>query len=163
MRSQAIQTDSLGLADTALVAGMGGALSALLGILSGWSQGSELFDTALRTAGGQIGAAGDGDRIAMAFRWMRAAGYGSAAAGEVLTGSMRQTAIRGAPIRTSMWSVRAGFAERGHGRRSWSMLIGLSVVGGREMLGRARGSAYGGGRRRGEQLAGRGQLCSAAV
>ena len=83
---QAIQTDSLGLADSALVAGVGGALSALLGILSGWSQGSELFDTALRTADGQIGAAGDGDRIAIAFRWMWAAGYVSAAAGEVLNG-----------------------------------------------------------------------------
>ncbi|MEU0884375.1 hypothetical protein ABZ345_37785 [Lentzea sp. NPDC005914] len=83
---QSIQADSVGLADTALVAGMGGALIGLLGILSGWSQGSELFDGALRAADGQIGAASDGDRIAMAFRWMSAAGYVSSAAGEVLDG-----------------------------------------------------------------------------
>jgi hypothetical protein len=83
---QAIQTDAVGLADAALVAGMGGAVTGLLGVLSGWSQGAELFDTALRTADGQIGAAGDGDRIAMALRWMWAAGYVGAAMGEAVTG-----------------------------------------------------------------------------
>ncbi|MEV6872197.1 hypothetical protein [Amycolatopsis sp. NPDC051128] len=83
---QAIQTESLGLADAALLAGMGGGLSALLGILSGWSQGSDLFDTALAATDARIGGAGDGERVAMAFRWLLAAGYAGGAMGEVLDG-----------------------------------------------------------------------------
>lgn len=80
----AMQTETVGLADAALLVGMAGALTGLLGVLSGWSQGAELFGTALRTTDGQIGAAGDGDRIAMAFRWMAAAGYVGGAIGEAL-------------------------------------------------------------------------------
>lgn len=66
----AIQRDSVGLADATLVAGMTGGLTSFLGILSAWSQGSALFDTALRATDGMVADAGDGERIAMALRWL---------------------------------------------------------------------------------------------
>ncbi len=81
----AIQRDSVGLGDAALLTGMAGGLAGLLGVLSGWSQGGELFGNALGTADGLVVGAGDGEKIAMALRWLWDAGYVGGALGETVT------------------------------------------------------------------------------
>lgn len=78
----AIQKETQGLADATLVAGMGGALAGLLGIMSGWNEGSAQFGQALQITDGRIAGSGKGERIAMAFRWLWDAGYIGAAMGE---------------------------------------------------------------------------------
>jgi hypothetical protein len=82
----AIQRDSLGLGDAALVAGMTSGLVGLLGVISGWDAGSRLFGTALGGADALVAAAGDGERISMAVAWILDAGYAGAAAAGALDG-----------------------------------------------------------------------------
>ncbi|WP_213454371.1 HNH endonuclease [Rhizomonospora bruguierae] len=81
-----IEGESIGLQTAALLTGMAGGLSAGLSVLDAWDEGVALFTTAIRTADGIVAAGSDGDRFAMALRWLWEAGYAGAAAGEMIDG-----------------------------------------------------------------------------
>lgn len=81
---QALQTQTMGLGDAALLTGFTAGLTGLLGIFAGWDQGKEMFASALRIADGMVAGGSDGDRIAMAFRWLWDAGYAGSALGEAV-------------------------------------------------------------------------------
>jgi len=71
----AIQRESIAIGDAALLMGMASGFSAGLSVLGAWQEGAALFTTAIAASDGTVASTGDGERIAMAFRWLWEAGY----------------------------------------------------------------------------------------
>lgn len=76
----AIETDALSLADAALAVGTMAGLAGLFGILSGWTEASEWFDSSVSAADGLVAGAESWTRLTSALQWAWDNGYlGSAA------------------------------------------------------------------------------------
>jgi Domain of unknown function (DUF4157) len=80
--AQQLQTDAVKLGDAALAVGMASGLYSLAGILSGWTEASNLFDSALRSADKSVAADTGGRRMITALKWAWDNGYFGAAATE---------------------------------------------------------------------------------
>jgi len=89
---QDAETRVMALKDAALVAGEWSAVGALIGILAGWAQASQLFDEALLQADGYVATGGEGEHFVSALAWAIENGYFGGAAWEMARAMWEQKA-----------------------------------------------------------------------